>query len=170
MLSWHKRGGEKYMSPIWIVSIIIVGIGIAIGVGMFYSAEIDVRKVEAEILSDRIVDCLFEEGFLISSVLEENFDIFRECNLNKGVFDEGNFYFSISIYDDLENKIREDVVGGFPSFGVECEIIEGGEIKGENFAECVLKKRSIIYRENQKIKKGGIEILTSSNQVGVSKV
>ena len=154
MLLRNKTGGEKLLSIWWLFTIALVGAGIAVGVSMFYSAEVDVRNVEAEILMNRISDCIFEQGLLIGGLLESDFDIFQECKLNKSVI-ESDFYFKISV--DLGNEIKEIREGVLENA---CHL-EDSEKKG-----CVKKTRSIVYEQDNKIKKGRLEILTASNQVG----
>ena len=70
MLLMDKIGGEKLFSFVWLFTIAMVWLGVAYGVGMFYSAEVDVRSVEVEILADRISDCFFEQGMLIDRLLK----------------------------------------------------------------------------------------------------
>ena len=164
MLLMDKTGEKKLMSFVWIFVIAIVVAGIGYGVSVFYSAEVDVRNVEAEILMDRISDCFFEQGFLIEGLLEDDFDIFHECKLNRDVI-ESDFYFKIAVLDNLGNKIREDIREG-KNFEVECGVVEGEETEARYFPECVWKERTIIYEQDDKIKKGRLEILTASNQVG----
>lgn len=154
MLLNNKIGGEKLLSIWWLFIITMVGIGIVFGVSMFYSAEVDVRKVEAEILMDRISDCLFEQGMLISNLLESDFDIFQECKLNKKVI-ESDFYIKISVLDESQNVIKEI------SEGVLTNACNSKDTEG-----CVLKVRGIIYEKDNEIKKARLEILTASNQVG----
>jgi len=156
MLLEDKTGGEKLLSFVWIVVIVMIGGGIAWGVSMFYSAEVDVRNVEAEILADRISDCFFEQGILIDGLLENDFDIFYECKLNRGVI-ESSLYFKISVLDELGNEIKE-ISGRIKESA--CTLTDS-EKKG-----CVKKTRTIVYEQDDKIKKGGLEILTASNQVG----
>ena len=152
----NKIGGEKLLSIWWLFIITMVGIGIVWGVSMFYSAEIDVREVEAEILMDRISDCFFEQGMLIDNLLENDFDIFQECKLNKKVIDSA-FYFKISVLDESQNVIKE-ISGKIKESA--CTLTNS-EKKG-----CVSKERGIIYEQENEIKKARLEILTASNQVG----
>ncbi len=154
MLLKNKIGGEKLFSIWWLFIITIVGTGMVWGVSMFYSAEIDVRNVEAEILMDRISDCLFEQGMLINNLLENDFDIFQECKLNKKVI-ESDFYFNVSILDESGNVIKEI------EEGVLTNTCNSKDTEG-----CVSKERGIIYELKNEIKKGRLEILTASNQVG----
>ena len=52
-----KKGGEKYLSFWWILVFVVVSLGIAAGVYMHNSMDIDLRKTEAGILSEKIVNC-----------------------------------------------------------------------------------------------------------------
>ena len=156
MLLRNKKAGEKLLSIWWLFIIAMVGTGIVFGVSMFYSAEIDVRKMEAEILNDKISDCLFEQGVLIDNLLENDFDIFQECKLNKKVIDS-DFYFNISILNESQNVIKEI-----------CEGVENSACTLTNNEKkgCVSKERGIVYERKNEIKKGRLKILTASNQIG----
>jgi len=154
MLLRNKIGGEKLLSIWWLFTIAIVGTGIVFGVSMFYSAEIDVRGVEAEILSNKILDCFFEQGILISNLLENDFDIFQECKLNKKVI-ESAFYFNVSILDE-SGEVMKEIEEGVLTNACNLKNTEG----------CVSKERSIFYEEENEIRKWRLEILTASNQVG----
>ena len=157
----NKTGGEKLFSFVWLFTIAMVWLGVAYGVGMFYSADVDVRSVEAEILVDRISDCFFEQGLLIDGLLENDFDIFYECKLNRKVI-ESSFYFKISVFDESGNAIKDNL-------GKDIVISEGVFVNACNSKDkkgCVSKLRGIIYEQDNKIKTGRLEILAASNQVG----
>ncbi len=161
MLLMDKIGGKKLFSFVWLFTIAMVWLGVAYGVGMFYSAEVDVRSVEAEILADRISDCFFEQGMLIDRLLKNDFDIFYECKLNRDVI-ESSFYFKISVFGESGKAIKDNL-------GNDIVISEGVLEKACNSKDsegCVWKERGIIYEQNNKIKKGRLEILAASNQVG----
>jgi|TARA_B100001964_G_scaffold242020_1_gene315772 hypothetical protein len=100
----NKKGAEKLFSIWWFFVLAIVGGGITIGVLMHYSADIDVRYLESDILHDKINDCLVNQGFLINGLITKTVDIFNKCNLEKSLFEEeGDFYFKIEI-SDKDNK------------------------------------------------------------------
>ena len=157
MLLRNKIGGEKLLSIWWILTLVMVALVIAWGVASFYSAEVDVKKIEAEILANRISDCFFEQGLLIDNLLKNDFDIFYECKLNREVI-ESSFYFKISVLDEQDKKIREDIEVGFLEGVCTTKDAEG----------CIKKVRGVVYEQNNKIKKGRLEILATSNQVGNS--
>src|SRR3989344_4869975 len=82
----NKKGGERILFLYWFLMILMVGLSIVIGVAMFYSANFDVRGVEAKLLGNKVIDCLFDKGeagewFLASDKnLQENF--LAKCELN----------------------------------------------------------------------------------------
>ncbi|MFH1592159.1 MAG: hypothetical protein ABIB47_02205 [Candidatus Woesearchaeota archaeon] len=143
--------------------IIVIGTVISLGTSWFYGADIDIRKVEADILGERIIDCILEQGVLVGEFQEEGFDLYDFCDLNKESFGkESNFYFNVSLFDDAGVSIKE--IKGGKSFEIQCGVKEGGsEVKGG--AECFRYKRNMMYHnQNQEIKIGILEILTGSNQ------
>ncbi len=150
----NKRGGEKIMSVWWFFVLVIVGVGITSGVLLFYSADVNVKQTEADILYDKIAECIFENGFLIDEFLKNDFDIFETCDLNKGIIDGGDFYFKIS------TDIRKDIVKGDKSF----EVLQ--DSKGPHLPRFGGKTENIFYYQNNEIKEAEIEILTASNQIG----
>jgi len=158
MLFKNKIGGEKLFSLWWLFVIVIVAGGIVWGVSVFYSAEVDVNKIEAEILINKISDCFFEQGLLIDGLLKEDFDIFYECKLNKKIIDN-EFYFEIFIFDEIGGVIKKFSEGAHENACV---------LEGKKSKDCVKKTRGILYKQDNKIKKGGLEISTASNQKGIS--
>lgn len=162
----NKKGGEKLLSIWWFLILIIVGAGIALSVTMFYSTDVDVRKIESEILYEKVFGCIVKQNFLISELFEKEteFDIFDECELNKIVFkEEENFYFRIRFLDDKGDKLREDIKAGQFSFEKDCDLKEN--TKAENYPECTEKAEMVFYYDNE-IKKVNLSILTASNQEG----
>ena len=81
--------GEKYLSVYWFAILAIVAGGIVAMVFVFYGEPYDVRNLEAEIMINKVVDCLSDEGKLNSNINNEN--ILEECNFVLG--DE--FYFEV---------------------------------------------------------------------------
>jgi len=151
-----NKKGDKLLSFWWLFVLMIVGGGVVIGVGLFYSAEVDVRDVEAEILNDKILDCIIEEGFLVEG-FSNDFDIFEKCKISSKVFSENGFYFKILFEGEETFEIKKGT-----SFETECEAVEDNEVKAKYFPECVKRIRSVVYLD----KKGELEVLTASNQVG----
>jgi hypothetical protein len=161
------KGGEKLLSIFWFSVLAIVGIGITAAVLIYHSADVDVREMEINILYEKIINCVIEHGFLIEGLIEEDFDIFNECQLNKETFGEGSyFYFNLKVFDSSSNLIKEIEEGDF-SFEKDCEVQEGeGGVSARYYPKCIRKKEIVLYYKNNKIEEAEIEILTASNQVG----
>jgi len=162
----NKKATQKLLSVWWFFVLTVVGAGIVIGVLIYYSADADLREAEANILSERIANCLVEQGYLQGD-FSQNFNIFEKCGLKKEVFDAGtSFYLKISVYDEAGNLFKgiSPIVEGDRSFEKDCQIEE--KISARYFPRCAEKKELFLYKENEAIKKGRIEILAGSNQVG----
>ena len=92
-----KKAGERLSFFYWIVIFIIVSIAIASAVIVFYSASFDVRGIEAEILSDKIIECMVDNGELqgVEGDLQE------KCNLNfqddTGKYKEEQYYIEAEV-------------------------------------------------------------------------
>jgi len=153
------KTGEKMLSFVWIFLWVIVGGAIVISVGMVYSEEVDVRSAEAESLNSNILDCIIEDGFLVEN-FGEHFDIFQECKISEKVFSENSFYFRI--YFDGEEKMIEK--GIFSK--TDCELSLDNKIETKYYPKCVKVSRNVVYVKEGEIKKGVVEVLTASNQVG----
>lgn len=154
-LGKNKRAEEKYMSLWWFFSWIVIAAGIVIGVMAFNSKDVDVREVEAEILSEKLVNCLLDNGNINQDFLENNFDI-EICDLDLEVLrDSGYFYIEIS-----SGEVKYEV--GEVSFREDCYISEEMK-KAEYFPKCIEKKIKGMNSENKMIE---VKILTASNQQG----
>lgn len=163
----NKRGAEKILSIWWFFVLAIVGLGIVAGVFIFYSADVDVREIESTSLYDNIVDCIAEQGFLSDGLLKEDFDIFKECRLNKNILNNGYFYIKIKFLDNAKSSIREDIVIGNNAFKKDCEISLSKDVKAEKFPKCVNGSEDFLYYKDNQIKTATLNILTVSNQKGI---
>jgi len=155
----NKRAdGDRIFSVWWFFMLVFISGGIVIGVWIYYFAEINVNEVEADILSERIMNCFIKEGYL-GGVLGEDFDVFAGCGVSESIFEKGSdFYFKISIYDG--GNLMKEISEGDSSLKKDCEIGEGA--RAEYFPEC--------YEKDEVVLSGGgnfkIVVLTASNQRG----
>ena len=141
----NKKAGERIIS-IWMFLVwIIVLAGIVGIIWMFYSAEVNVRGIEAEILSGRIVDCISENGYLVEN-FDDNFDIFSECNINKDIIEnKENYHISIGVYS-LDDKKLYEVIAGARGLGAWCGVGEG-----KNMPKCSDKNFFLLNGNNEKV-------------------
>ena len=143
----NRKGGDKVISVYWFVILILVAGGVYAMVSSFYNYPYDVREVEAELMTNKIADCLSASGQLNSDIFgeegfnqefEDNFLDECEINLNSELDINGvlQYYFKIDFYseDNLENSVFE-IVYGNKALPASCDIQEEKEYKRE--AKCV---------------------------------
>ncbi len=166
MRKLNKKGSEIF--SLWeIFMLIVIGGGIVIGVWIFYSADVDVRESEVDLLYEKIALCLNENGYL-DKVYFENINLLTHCEINEKVITEtGNFYIETYLTDLSNNLIPDSKkVYGNLGHGKDCQVIYGTEIKAKDTALCNEGKEIVRYEKNNEITQGYLVIKTSSNQRG----
>lgn len=161
-IKMNKRAGERYLTPWMFIVWALIGIGIIMGVMVFYSAQTDVRPEEAEILAKRLIDCVLDDGYLKEEFLQnlqEDYDVFKDCSLDEEILLGGDFYFDISVFKN--NELLREVSEGKKDFEMQCKLKEKAE--AEHFAECFEEKIPVFDKNGNKL---SIEIFTGSNQLG----
>ncbi len=162
MNKMNKKGAEKLLSVWWFFVLAVVVGTIVLGVWIYYGVDINTKEIEVDVLAERIVSCLIDNSYLNQDFLDENYDIFEECSLDKGVFGKpSNFYFKIS------TSLREEIIEGDNSLEKDCGIEK--IIEAKHFAKCSEKNVNFLYLENNEIKKGELKVLAGSNQLGERK-
>ena len=126
-----KKGDARYMF-FWRVFIWLIVFGaVVLAVLIAFSANADVRKEEADILSVKIADCLIDEGYVRKDI--KDFDIFQGCALDKEAIEQGGkFYFSVLIKDAESGDIVYEKAAGVADFEIQCYI----KTEEKQLAEC----------------------------------
>ena len=141
----------------WFFVIFVIGAGIAVSVAIYYSAEVDVRWLESDILGERILNCVVDNGYLVEGAFD-NESFYRDCSLNRGKFGRGSNYF-FKVWVDSELKIG----GGDYSVEKNCDIKKKMIYTTKYFPICSEKRIVILDSEgNSKI----LRILAGSKQLG----
>ena len=90
----NKRGTDKILSLYWFAILIIIAGGVTGMVYVFYGSPYDIREIEANLMIDRIADCLSSQGRINSEIIQNgNFDsnfeenFLEKCHLNFNVED-----------------------------------------------------------------------------------
>ena len=160
----NKKGEERILF-VWMVGIwLIVGLFISWGVFIFYSTTADLRDVQAYNLNSRVVDCFSDSMLINMELFEKEQDIFSLCDFNKNDFDDGKFYFRVTLKDLASDVIINETFRGEKDFEVQCKIKENSDAK--NFANCYENKIFVNYEKNEKINEGILEIFSGSNNLG----
>jgi len=117
----NKRGVEQVISVYWFAILIIVAVGVSAMVFTFYSHPYDVREVEANILMNKIADCISEMGtinpLLIDSqgVIKKDLDLTKICGLNFEVVGYEKVheqYYVFVKFSDLQGNELENMSAG----------------------------------------------------------
>ena len=118
-----NRRGEKYLSVYWFVILAIVAGGIIAMVFVFYGKPYDIREIEANVMTNKIADCLSDDvGGLRSDVVNEI--VLEEC----GFVLSDDFYFEVNgltpkgVPPSTEKKdiIEEGIKQGNPNLKDSC--------------------------------------------------
>ncbi len=135
----NKKAGERVLSIYLFIIYIIVAIGIVSGVLLVYGSGLDVREAEAGILSDRVIDCLTEQGVLNESVFDKNFNLLEFCNFD---FSEEEYGVGIELSDfNSGEKLKENMDFGRNDF------LEFCGLKGDKIPKCSEKEVYVLREE-----------------------
>ncbi|MCX6748323.1 MAG: hypothetical protein NT076_01840 [Candidatus Pacearchaeota archaeon] len=154
MIIKNKRGGEKYLSIWWFLMLAVIGVGLVAGVAIFNARTIDTRALEADILAVRVADCLVDNGYLKTGVVEENFDVYENCKINKETIEKSRMYFfSYEVYD-AEKCVNNEckIIFEKPAYGVadfkgDCKISQA--ISAQEYPRCSERKVYTVNKEGK---------------------
>lgn len=122
-----KKGDSRILFFYWFIIMILVAGSMVMAYNSFYSAKLDVRKAEAQILNDKITDG-FIGGGRLSEIGEEIYNIIGTWNVNEGA-----------------NAVGEGG-GGSESENIEGEVSNGRE-KEEIIKEKVLSSLNLNLKD-----------------------
>ena len=145
----------KLLSVWWIFVLGVIAGGLVIGVSIYYSSDININLVHADILKNRISNCLIQDGKIVYNL--EKYDFFKECKISKKVLDNGEFFIKILIYDD---KIIYEKNYGNSAHEKDCKIIE--KISSKSALRCISKKEIAGYNGKDVV----VELIYGINQEG----
>ena len=176
-----KKAGEKTLSIWWFFILALIGVTTVASVVMYYSADVDIKEIEAGILADKVAECVIQNGYLDNEFISagSNFNIFKNCNIKESVIkSNNNFYIGISAYDfdSCKDNICASEIkklsfsAGADTIPEDCKTKEAEEKKGgkaEHFPRCSEKSFVVLNRHDKAIpEKIVLKILAGSNQKG----
>lgn len=104
MLS-QKKGAEKILSVYWFAILILVAGAIVYMVSAFYGQPYDVREMEANIMINKVAECLSEKGILKYELNEDFEKEFLDiCKLNFNTQDEQEQYYLEIEFSNFETS------------------------------------------------------------------
>jgi hypothetical protein len=115
----NKRGADKVLSVYWFAILAIVAAGVFAMVYSFNNVPYDVREIEANLLIDKITDCLITKGEIDFERINGNFDLEKECHLKIGTEE---YFIEILFYDFDTNGLLRSISAGNVNIKSDCEI------------------------------------------------
>lgn len=155
----NKKG--NLLSIWWFFILAIVGAGIVVGALIFYGADTDVKKLEADILSDRILNCIVSQGVINMAFVSGDSDyIFAHCGLSKELLTTKGKYM-IKIYELDESGGIKEIVKYGEDMEVNCGIHESVR-SAKGFPYCSTKTLELLDSNGKSIK---LKIVTGSSYI-----
>jgi hypothetical protein len=107
----NRSGAEEIMSMYWLAILFIAAGGIIGMVFIFYGNPYDIRDIEANLLVDKLADCISYGGKINNLIISDGKTgefIFSNCHLNFGS-EEDEYFYKVSIYkvEDLANPFLD---------------------------------------------------------------
>jgi len=168
----NKKAGEKYLSIWWIFVLIIITVAIVAGVSINRLKDVNTKAIEADILVNRVADCLIQQGYIKQEFLNENFDIFKECLIDKEtITNSEKYYLNIAVYNYNSCKIEAEKLNcQNPEIKYEFGVLDFENqcgMEGTNYPKCSEK---YIYTLNKSESKFILKIKAGSNKQGKQEV
>jgi hypothetical protein len=155
----NKQADSKILSIWWFAVLAAIGVGVVIATLVFFSGKVDVRLLEADVLSARIINCVVTNGVVLEEFIQGNFDIFEKCGINKEIIDSSNYYLKISLFDENKKALGKNLVFGNNAFEEECKV-GASMITATNFARCTENEAIFVNSNNKNIT---LNIVAGSN-------
>jgi len=138
----NKKADERLLSIYLFIIYIIVGVGIVSGVIIFKDSDLDVREIEAGILTDKVIDCLVEQGKLRID-FDADFDLIGECDFNfkdntKKYQGEERYGVKVKSFYFNSDALKDEIKAGKTDLLAYCDI------KGDKIPKCN-KKEIYVY-------------------------
>ena len=135
---------------------------IKIGINYFYSSDADIREVHAEIISNKISNCL-TENYYFSENSESKFNIFKVCGINQDLFSgSGKYYLFVSVHD-LDEVLIDEIKLGNLDYDVYCGLEASKNSK--NLPKCSFKE-GVLGFDSKTLEEYKFDVVFGSNNLG----
>ncbi len=132
----NKKGADKILSVYWFAILIIIAGAIVAMVSVFYGYPYDVRDIEANMIVNKISDCLSQDGRLNPDLFSEtgfnkefslhncnfNFETEKKFKPGESFTNETQYYVEINFYNLTTNENVFKISQGNSNFLADCEI------------------------------------------------
>ncbi|MBI2004527.1 hypothetical protein HYS72_03635 [Candidatus Pacearchaeota archaeon] len=158
----NKNGAEKIISIYWFAILILIAGAVVAMVSLFYGTPYDVREAEANIMVNKAVNCLSENGKLNSELFNENksfnenFNLKEKCGFifeTESKSERGEYFLEADFYNPENDEKILSISEGNSNLYTDCKIAEG-EKGYKRLSKCVdrefysLDSESQVYKIN----------------------
>lgn len=156
-----KRGEEKVFSLWWFILVVfVVGSVVIVTIG-FTSKDFDVREISAEVLYNRLAECVIQNGYLSENfeVGDSYWELYETCHLEGPIFENGEGYYFEILFDG-----EEKFLAGDKSFKETCRIKQ--ELNFVDSPGCAMGNETVYYIDagSDLRVQGDLTIIAISNQ------
>jgi hypothetical protein len=146
----NKKAGEKYLSLWWFGILVVISIALIVGISSNIFSEVNVKKLEANALAERVASCISAN---LPSFMSNSFDVSKECSILKS---SEKRYFKIEICKNssCENPLKTSFQG---DLSLKCFSGVSGNVPScsEKYFYAVINSQQVV-----------IKITTASNIQG----
>jgi len=167
-----RKGTDKIISVYWFVILFIVAAAIVYMVTVFYGQPYDVRGIEADILTDRVADCISKAGYISITGEELNGNFLVEnCNLNFNVEDscgwkdEEQYFVEVN----FRNFLSPETIVFSDKEGNE-NLKDFCELEGKNLPFCLERTFYTIDREGNQFQVDILSIVRKTEKNAQSSI
>lgn len=154
----NKKADSKVLSMWWFLVLIIIAVGVMAGVMIFYAKKVDVRLLEADLMSKKLYDCLAAYGIVNQEFLNGR-DLFDICYLDKEVvMNSGRYFIKIELLDLQGNNLFSAKKYGNSAFEEDCNV-GNSFIDAPKYPKCSIDSIKVYF--NGEIVK--LNIISGSN-------
>lgn len=130
----RNKKGDKLISVYWFIVLVIIATGIVLMVNVFYKSPYDIRELEAEILAQKVADCVYFGGEIDkrliapTGVFREDFrdNFLKSCSLNFSLNNEflrPQYYVEVNFTtNERKPKTVFSLSGGNKNWISDCPI------------------------------------------------
>ncbi len=130
-----NKKGDKIISVYWFAILILVAGGVFAMVYTFYHYPYDVREIEANIMINKVADCISTGGKINAHVFEEDFNVLEVCDLTFDVEDVYEWREAPQYYLEVEIGEELNLSEGNKNLISSCSVEE--DVEKEKLAKCV---------------------------------
>ncbi len=128
-----EAAGAGVIYIIYLIMMVIILLGVAIGVYAYYGGEIDFRKQDSKILLKKTMTCFsendfFKNEFTEKTLIEKQTIFFDKCKMSKKVLEGGDYLVYVTNLD------KEEFFVGIYDYKIRCGFDEG--IINKNLPKC----------------------------------